>query len=185
MSFLDFIGRIDRKKLLLVIGVVLLLLNIGRLARSYYIDRKEEVNSQINLLAQYKQAAARLPDLQKRVKQLEKKNQQFAKFYFIGSTEEEISSAMQIELQKKVSSVGLEPESIRPIRRGSKSGSSEEIVIKMRLNGNLDQFVDFLVSLYGSKKFFKMESFTIKPAKADKLKIFLEFKGFYHLERKS
>jgi Tfp pilus assembly protein PilO len=180
-----FISRIDRKKMLVLVGVVLLLLNVARLARNYYIDQKEEVKSRINLLDQYKQAAARLPGLKKRVKQLERKNKQFDKFYFSGSSEEEISSAMQIELQKKVSSAGLEPESIRPIRRGRKSGSSEEIMIKLRLNGNLDQFLDFLADLYGSKKYFKMESFTIKPAKADKLKIFLEFKGFYHLEQKN
>ncbi len=185
MSMFNFINRFDRKKMLIVVGVVLLVLNVGRLGRGYYFDQKEEVNSRINLLVQYKQAAARLPGLKKRIAQLERQNQQYEKFFFSGSTEEEVSSAMQIELQKKVSSAGLEPESIRPMGKGSKGEQTEEIVVKLRLSGNLDQFLDFLTDLYTSKKFFRMESFTIKPAQAGQLKIFVEFKGFYRLEQKS
>ncbi len=185
MSMFEFLNRLDRKKLLIIVGVVLLILNVGRLGRNYYTSRKEEVSSRINLLNQYKRDVARLPGLKKRVRQLERENQQLEKFFFTGSSEEEISSAMQIELQKKVSSVGLEPESVRPVKKAGKPGSAEEIVIKLRLNGNIDQFVDFLTDLYGTKKLFKLESFTIKPVKADKLKIFLEFKGFYRLDRQS
>ena len=184
MSMFDFISRTDRKKLLVIAGLALLLLNLGRLGRNYYIDQKEEISSRINLLNQYQQVAARLPALKKRVRELEKRNRQYEKFFFTGLSQEEISSAMQIELQQKVSRAGLEPESIRPIRKGSKAGSAEEIVVKLRLSGTLDQFLDFLADMYKSKKFFKMESFTIKPSKGDKLKIFLEFKGFYRLKAK-
>ena len=186
INFSSLTGRIDKKRLLMVVLALLLILNIGRLAMGYYKNQKEEVESRIGLLNQYRKAVAMQPQLKKRVKQLEKRAEQFDRYLFSGSSVEEISSAMQIMLQNKVADAGLEPESIRPMRQGAsgKPGETEDLVIKMRLAGSLDQFVDFLANLYRSRELIKIETFSLKPYKAG-LKISLDVKGFYHLTQPS
>lgn len=166
----------------MVVLALFLILNIGRLAMGYYQNQKEEVESQVGLLNQYRKAVALQPQLKKRAMQLEKRAKQFDRYLFSGSSVEEISSAMQIMLQNKVANAGLEPESIRPMRQGAKGkpDETEDLVIKMRLSGSLDQFVAFLANLYRSRELIKIEAFSLKPYKGG-LKISLDVKGFYHL----
>ena len=182
INFSSLTGRIDKKRLFMVVLALLLILNIGRLAMGYYQNQKEEVKSRIGLLNQYRKVVVMQPQLKKRVTELEKRAEQIDRYLFSGSSVEEISSAMQIMLQNKVADAGLEPESIRPMRQGGnvKPGEIEDLVIKMRLSGSLDQFVDFLANLYRSSKLIKIETFSLKPYKAG-LKISLDVKGFYHL----
>ncbi|MEA3548132.1 MAG: type II secretion system protein GspM [Thermodesulfobacteriota bacterium] len=182
INFSFLTGRIDKKRLFMVVLALLLILNIGRLSLGYYQNQKEEVENRIDLLNQYRKAVVMQPQLKKRVAQLEKRSEQIDRYLFSGSSVEEISSAMQILLQNKVADAGLEPESIRPMRKGAnvKPGEIADLVIKMRLVGTLDEFVDFLANLYRSSELIKIETFSLKPYKGG-LKISLDVKGFYHL----
>ncbi len=182
-QMLQFIKGLDRKTLFLAVGGLLLLLNLGRLAVGTYQNQLDEVEAQQNLLMQYQKTADKLPALKKRVARLEQQGKKLEKFLFTGKTEEEISSSMQIMLQKMVTKAGLEPESIRPLKSSSKKDpqSIHEISIKIRLAGNLNQLIDLLAGLYRSKNLFQVENFTIKPYKQTDMKIFLDLKGFYKL----
>lgn len=184
-QILLFIKGFDRKIVLLAAGGLLLLLNLGRMAIGTYQNQLEEVEAQQNLLMQYQKAAAKLPALKKQVARLEQQGKKLEKYLFTGKTEEEISSAMQIMLQKMVTKSGMEPESIRPLKGsgGGKKGSRniQEISIKIRLAGNLNQLIGFLGRLYRSKNLFKIENFTFKPYKQTEMKIFLDVTGFYTL----
>ena len=179
-----YIKGLDRKVLLLVIGGLLLLLNVGRLAWETYSNQLAEAEAQQNLISQYRATVSKLPNLKKRVARQKQRAAGMEKYLFSGASEEEVSSAMQIMLQEQVTKAGLEPESIRPLVGGAKQGTKEyqEISIKIRLAGNLSQLVDFLVQLYRSKKLFQVESFTLKPYKKTEMKIFLDMKGYYTLE---
>ncbi len=119
-----------------------------------------------------------------RIKQLEERRQQFDEHLFTGTSKKDISSAMQLKLQELLSGAGLNPESLRPLATGGKKGDEKpygEVVVKIRLTGELDAFMRFLISLYNEKYLFKIENFTFKPFKKTQLKVFLELKGFYRL----
>ena len=178
------IKSLDRKTLLLVVGGLLLLLNLGRLGWGAYSNQVAEAEAQLNLLEQYQATLSKLPDLKKRVARHKQQTARLEKFLFTGTTAEEVSSAMQILLQEQVTKAGLEPESIRPLVSGVKNAPREynEIAIKIRLAGTLSQFADFLAQLYRSKKLFQIESFTLKPYKKTEMKIFLDVRGFYSLK---
>lgn len=186
MAPLAFFKRFERKHIMITIAIALLVLNFGRMAISFYVGQRQEVESQMGLLEQYLKTAAKLPELKRRVGRLDKRSKGLEPYLYRGSSVEDISSAMQIDLQKKVSDAGLEPESIRPVRQSGQGRSSEgeELVIKLRVSGSQKKFIDFLAGLYRSGKLFQIQSFTLKPYKKKDLKIFLDVKGFYHLSRK-
>ncbi|MBC8317093.1 MAG: type 4a pilus biogenesis protein PilO [Desulfobulbaceae bacterium] len=181
---IDVLRRFDRKTILLVSVALLLFLNLFRLAAGYYNDQKAEVETQQALLAQYQATAAKLPELKKQVGRLERRAGLLEDYLFTGTSVDEISSAMQIMLQKMVTDAGLDPESIRPIVQGKKgeSGKYESIEIKIRLAGTMPQLVDFLGRFYKNKKLFVVDSFTVKPYKKTELKVFFDIKGFYSIK---
>ena len=179
-----FLKGLDRKILFLALGGLLLLLNVGRLSLQAYSNQLAEAQEKQNLLAQYQETASQLPALKKRVARLKQKADKLEKYLFSGTSEEEVSSAMQIMLQEQVTKAGLEPESIRPMVSGTKTTPRDyhEISIKIRLSGTQSQFVDFIAMLYRSDKLFQVESFTLKPYKKSEMKIFIDLKGFYTLK---
>ncbi len=179
-----FIKGLDRKVLLLSLGALLLALNLGRLAWGTYSNQIDEAEARMALLAQYESAVEELPNLKKRVGRQKQRAARLEKYLFSGESEEEVSSAMQIVLQEKVTKAGLEPESIRPLVSGKKNLNREfnEITIKIRLAGTLEHFVVFLADLYRLDKLFQIESFTLKPYKKNEMKIFLDLKGFYSIK---
>lgn len=178
------IKGIDRKILLFVIAGLLLAVNLFRLAANTYSNQVEEVEARKNLLAQYQSTVNKLPNLKKKVARLEQRATSLERYLFRGSSEEAVSSAMQILLQEMVTKAELEPESIRPMMSGTRTVARDyyEIAIKIRLGGTLNQFMDFMVQLYRSDKLFQIESFTIKPYKKTEMKIFLDVKGYYTLK---
>jgi Tfp pilus assembly protein PilO len=182
--FVDLLNRFDKRTILFTAVAVLLLLNLVRLAAGYYKDQCREVESQEALLAQYQATAAKLPELKTNVNRLERRASFLENYLFTGKSVDEISSAMQIMLQKMVTDAGLEPESIRPITQGKKGQTSkyESLEIKIRLSGTMPEFVDFLGRFYRGKKLFVIESFTIKPYKKTQLKLFFDIKGFYAIK---
>ncbi len=178
----QLISRYRSKHLLITVALILLGLNMVRLATDHYEKQREEVSSRIALLDQYQVATRRLAGLRRSIPLLEKQKIQLESFLFNGETEDKITSVMQIKLQDLISKAGLEIESVRPLREASKGSGYGEIPIKVRLSGALNQFVDFLAGFYRSKQLFKIESFTLKPYKQKDLKLFIEFKGYYKLQ---
>lgn len=178
---IDILRRFDKKTILFASVALLLFLNLFRLAAGYYSDQVTEVEAQQALLAQYQATVEKLPDLKKRVGRLERRAAFLEDYLFTGDSVDEISSAMQIMLQKMVTDAGLDPESIRPIIKGKKgqTGKYESIEIKIRLAGTMPQLVDFLSRFYKNKKLFVVNSFTVKPYKKTQLKVFFDIKGFY------
>jgi Tfp pilus assembly protein PilO len=172
-----------RNGLIFLVGV-LLVLNIGRFAYSRYQEAREGIESKQALLDQYKISTKSLDSLREKIRQLEDRRRQFDGYLFTGTDKEDIASAMQLKLQELLGAAGLTPESLRPL---SKSGGKDdnkrygEVVVKIRLTGELDNFMKFLASLYRLDYLFKVENFTLKPFKKTELKVFLELKGFYHL----
>ena len=172
-----------RNGLFVVVGI-LAVLNIGRFATSKYEEAFAGIESKQALHDQYKSSTQGIDSLRNRIKQLEDRRQQFDEHLFTGTSKKDISSAMQLKLQELLSGAGLNPESLRPLTTGGKKDEEKtygEVVIKIRLTGELVDFVKFLASLYKVNYLFKIQNFTIKPFKKTQLKVFLELKGFYRL----
>lgn len=184
-QIMEFIQRFDRRHLLAWVAAVLLVANLGRLGLGYLDSRQAELTDRMTMLAQYREAVQRLPELEDRVVLLARQQQQLESFLFQGENEEKVASAMQIMLQSEVSNAGLEPEFIQPVRAGDGSGGDRkehgEIVIKIRMSGALNDLGKFLHSRYASKQFFRIESLSIKPFKPGELKISLDVRGYYKI----
>jgi Tfp pilus assembly protein PilO len=184
-QIVEFIHRFDRRHLLAGLAAVLLVVNLGNWAWGYFDSRQVELEERMAMLAQYREAVQRLPEIEDRVALLARQQQQLEAFLFQGENEEKVASAMQIMLQAEVTNAGLEPEFIQPVRAGEGSGGDRkehgEIAIKIRMSGALDDLGKFLHSRYSSKKFFRIESLSIKPFKPGELKISLDVRGYYKI----
>ena len=182
-QIMEFIYRFERWHLLAGAAAVLLVLNLGSWAMGYLDARQEELADRMEMLAQYREAVQRLPEIEDRVAVLSRQQQQLESFLFQGENEEKIASAMQIMLQSEVSNAGLEPEFIQPVRAGEGGDRKEhgEIAIKMRMSGALNDLGRFLHSRYASKQFFRIESLSIKPFRPGELKISLDVRGYYKI----
>ena len=182
-QIMEFIQRFDRRYLLGGVAAVLLLLNLGRLGLGYLESRQAELADRMAMLAQYREAVQRLPEIEDRVALLARQQQQLESFLFQGENEEKVASAMQIMLQSEVSNAGLEPEFIQPVRAGEGGDRKEhgEIVIKIRMSGALNDLGKFLHSRYASTQFFRIESLSIKPFRPGELKISLDVRGYYKI----
>lgn len=183
----QLLGQFESRTLLVAVVVILLILNASRMVVSYYNEKHQEIIEKAALLEQQKSSIQNLNQLKNRVAGLKRQKQRLEQYLFIGKSEEEISSAIQIKLQDIVTTSELEPEYIRPVRKGDKGNDENfgEISVNVRLSGTIDNFADFLKNLYNSKHLFKIESFSVKPFKETELKIVLEVKGYYKTSDKS
>ncbi|MBU0485220.1 MAG: hypothetical protein KKB30_12005 [Proteobacteria bacterium] len=179
----QLIGRDQLRPFLIAVTVLLLLLNGGRWLYSLYEAKQEEIDSKIAMLEQHRLATSNIETLQAKVEILEKTKKQLDNHLFSGGTEEEIASASQIMLQKHLTTAGLEPESIRPIRQAGEKNIEKsalnKVLLKVNLTGTLNQFMAFIANLYRSPEFLKIENLSFKSYKNDQLKIFMDLKGFY------
>jgi len=182
-QIMEFIQRFDRRHLLAGVAIVLLIANLGRWGLSYLDAREAELADRMAMLAQYREAVQRLPEINDRVALLARRQEQLESFLFQGENEEKIASAMQIMLQSEVSNAGLEPEFIQPQRRGEGRDGKEhgEIAIKIRMSGALNDLGKFLHSRYASKQFFRIEGLTVRPFRPGELKISLDVRGYYKI----
>lgn len=182
-QLIRYIGRHRLRPLLIILALALLVLNMGRWALARYEIKKENLENKTILLSQYKRSVGQIDELRKKVQYLERQKNQLNSKFFSGESEEQISSAMQIQLQEMVLKSGMESESIRPIRQAADKNKKftgfSDIVIKARLNGTLNQFMNFIAQLYNGSEFFKLESFALKPYRKGGIKVFLELKGYY------
>jgi Tfp pilus assembly protein PilO len=182
---MEFIHRFDRHHLLAGVALVLLVANLGRWGFGYFESRQEELADRMEMLAQYREAVQRLPEIEDRVALLARQQQELESFLFQGENEEKIASAMQIMLQSEVSNAGLAPEFIQPLRTAEGGDRKEhgEVAIKVRMSGSLNDLGQFLHSRYASKQFFRIESLTVKPFRAGELTISLDVRGYYKISK--
>ncbi|MBU0482370.1 MAG: hypothetical protein KKG47_14855 [Proteobacteria bacterium] len=190
ISLAKYYNRHRRRAILIVAAVLLLVLNLVRWVNTAYQTRVAEAESTAERVEQYRFNARQIDQLKEELEKNLKVKAQVEKAFFTGVSDEEIASAMQIRIQNLVMKAGLESESIRPTRQAvdrNREGDAgavplEEVIIKARLAGTQQQFIDFLSDIYSSQQFFKIESFTLKPYKKAGLKIFIEFKSYYFLK---
>lgn len=187
---LHLLARFRIRPLLISIAVLLAAASIWRQLEAHYLVKQEYIVSRQVVLDQYRLAEKKLPGLKQQVEQLENRRQQVNKIMFSGASEEEIASAIQLDLQEKLNGTGLETESLRPVlqtagpgneKDGAKKKWHGEISVKARLSGTLEGFSTFLANLYRSNKLFRIESFSIKSYKGTTLKIFIDINGYYKL----
>lgn len=183
----QFFSQFQSRTILVGAAVLLLVLNLGRLAVNLYNDKQEEALAKVQMLSQYRDQAAELTQLKNKVAALDRQQKQLEHYFLKGKSEEDISSALQIVLQEMVVKSGLEPEFIRPTRSGgiSQAEKLNEITVNLRVAGTIDNFMAFIQDLYKSASYFKVESLSIKPFKDAELKIVMEVKGFYKLMKES
>lgn len=182
---LDYLNRFDRRFLLLGIAGVLLVLNAGRWGFDYFSARQEELADRAALLAQYREAVLRLPEIERRLNLLRGQQRQLNGQLFSGDSEEKIASSMQILLQSQISKAGLDPEFLQPVRVPGQANVDKQghgdIAIKIRMSGSLNDFAKFLQAFYAGNQLFRIENFTIKPFGPGDLKIFMEVRGYYKI----
>jgi Tfp pilus assembly protein PilO len=179
----QILARLRSRQALIALAVVLLLLNIGRLAINKYFEYYKDIESKQALLSQYQISTRNIATVRSRLQQIKDQEKKIDSLMFTGNSRREITSAMQIKIQELLSSSGLSPESLRPSSQSAKDEDNQysDIVVKTRLTGNFENFIQFLKKLYTLDYLFKIENFTIQPFKNSELKIFLELKGFYRL----
>ena len=186
-SLTRFFNRYRQRTWLLGLAALLLCLKLGSVALDSYREREAMLETRRATLLQYRQLTANAEELRGRLKRLQASREKLSTHLFRGASEEEVISAMQLNLQALVSAAGLQSESIRPMQqRGGRGGEEEkgenlpgEVAIKTRLVGTLSEYLELLAALERSEKFFKIESFSLSPYKKAGLKIALDLRGYY------
>ncbi len=181
----QILSQLRSRNGLIAIAGLLAILNIGRIAMGKYDDIMTGIQSKRALLDQYQANTKNLDKLRNRIKQLEGRQHQFDARLFTGKSANEITSALQIQLQNLLHQAGLSPESLRPSYRSNQDKNKVygEVLVKIRLTGRLDNIVKFLALVYKSNYFLKIDNFTFKTFRNDQLKVFLAVKGFYRLAK--
>ncbi len=186
-DIVHFFTRFQRRSLLVAAAVLLIIVNLGVWVNDTYDIRQQEVESKAAQLGQYQLVIGKGKAVDERLQQLLVLEKQAGQYFFTGEDDNKISSAMQLRVQALVAKAGLQAESIRPTMRKSdlkqdKEGEGAvlgEVLIKVRLAGTIDEFLDFLAELYRGKEFFEIESISLTPYRNTGLKIFIELKGYY------
>lgn len=176
--------RLDRKTVLVALASLFLAVTLMRFAVGMYQEKVFDIEAKEAILFSQQKSSRKLPSLQKEKALLEREVKRTAAFLFHGPQVDTVTSTMQILLQSMITKAGLEPESLRPLGAQTHKGDLSTIAIKMRLNGSLDNFAEFLADLYGNEKFFLVENCTIKPDKKKGVKVFMDLKVFYSPDQK-
>jgi len=171
----------------LLLGVVglLALVKLGLVLQTAYLADRDELATLQASLARYRQLTGKAPELQRQLQGLADERETLVKILFTGSSEENIISAMQLDIQAMVATAGLEAETIRPLKQKNvrEAGGAEpgfgEVAIKASLNGTLTEYLAFLAELYGSGKFYKIEAVVLSPYKKSDLKISIDLRGYF------
>jgi len=186
-SLTRIFNRYQRRTWLLGLAALLLLAKLGSMTLDNYQERVAVLEARQATMQQYRNLTDNAEELRFRLKRLQASRQRLMTHLFRGTSEEEIISAMQLNLQALVATAGLQSESIRPVQQrnsrgaeGEKAGNHPgEVAIKARLAGTLSEFLELLVALERSEKFFKIESFSLSPYKKAGLKISLDLRGYF------
>lgn len=176
--------RIGSRGLLLSLVALLLLIKVGLTLQDAYQAELVELESRRASLARYQKLTGKVPELRSQLQRLTAEREKLRQILFTGSSEENIISAMQLDLQALVTTAGLEPETIRPVKQknvredGGEFGLGE-VAIKASLTGTLAEYLTFLAALYGSEKFYKIEAVSLSPYKYSELKIAIDLRGYF------
>jgi len=183
-----FIERFQRRNLLIVTAILLMIIYAGQWINDTYDARQLEIENRLNLLGQYRLVTRKADIYKDRLQHLLEAKERVGKYFFTGEDDNRLSSAMQLKIQALVAKSGLQAESIRPVMqknegqdKAEKGYTLGEVLIKTRLAGTLGQFVDFMAELYRSEEFFGIESISLRPYRNTGLKIFVELRGYYVL----
>lgn len=183
-SIFRFLHRIGSRGMLLGMVGVLLLVKLGLELRDSYAAAQGELESRQTSLARYRKVTGKAPELKSQLQSLIADRERLKKVLFTGSSEENIISAMQLDLQALATTAGLETETIRPVKQknaqeaGGEAGLGE-VAIKASLNGTLVAYQAFLAELYNSPKFYKIEAVTLSPYKKSDLKMLIDLRGYF------
>lgn len=176
--------RIGSRGLLLALLGLLLLVKVGFELQVSYKALQAVLESRRANQARYLKLAGKTPELKSQLQRLTAEREKFMKVLFTGSSEENIISAMQLDLQALATTAGLESETIRPVRQknardaGGETGLGE-VAIKASLIGTLAGYQAFLAELYRSGKFYKIEAVALSPYKKSDLKILIDLRGYF------
>ena len=176
--------RIGSRGLLLSVVALLLLIKLGLELQGAYQAERDVLESRRAGLVRYQKLTGKVPELRRQLQSLEAERDQLRQILFTGSSEENIISAMQLDLQALVTTAGLESETIRPIKQKNVRAEGDEfglgeVAIKASLTGTLAEYLTFLAALYGSEKFYKIEAVTLSPYKKSDLKISIDLRGYF------
>ncbi len=175
----------DRKTLLVGLAGLFLCFGLIRFTFGIYQEKALDIEAkEATLFAQMK-SSRKLPSLKKEVALLEREVKKAQSVLFQGPNPDTITSTIQIRLQALISEAGLEPESLRPLGGKKRDNGMQSISIKLRVNGSLENFAEFLAALYRNDKFFLIENCTLKPDKLKGIKVFMDLKAFYDVEDKA
>ena len=170
----------------LLLGLVglLALVKLGLwLQDTYQADQAVLASRQADF-ARSRKLTGKIPELRSQLQHLEGEKEGLRKFLFTGANEENIISAMQLDLQAMVTSAGLVAETIRPLKQKNAQDSGDEsilgeVAIKTSLNGTLAEYLIFLTELYHSPKVYKIEAVVLTPLKKSELKILIDLRGYF------
>lgn len=183
-SMPGFLHRIGIRGVLLSLVVLLLLVKVGFELRDSYEAARGDLENRQASLDRYLRLTGKIPELKSQLQSLTAEREKLVKILFTGSSEENIISAMQLDLQALVTTAGLESETIRPVKQKNAQGSGGEtglgeVAIKASLTGTLAAYQAFLAELYRSGRFYKIEAVTLAPYKKSELKISIDLRGYF------
>lgn len=190
MNFIrDFLERYQSRNLLIGIAAILLILTLVDRVNDAYEDRQGELAGKLAKLKQYQQVTMKAEGFNRELQSLRRVKAQTDRYFFSGENDDKLASAMQLRIQALVAKADMQAESIRPLlqrNEGKQDKDGEinrlgEVVIKIRLAGSLQQFMNFMVDLYNGNEFFAINSISLKPDSKSGLKVFVELKGYYIL----
>jgi hypothetical protein len=184
ISLPRILHRIGSRGLLLALVGLLLLVKLGLNLRDAYKTAYSDLESRQASLVRYQKLAGKAPELKDQLQRLTAEREKLMQVLFTGSSDENIISAMQLDLQALVTTAGLETETIRPVKQktvqeGGDGKGLGEVAIKASLNGTLAGYQAFLAELYRSGRFYKIEAVTLSPYKKSDLKILIDLRGYF------
>jgi hypothetical protein len=190
---IEFFEQFQRRTLLIAVAALLLVVSLVSRVNDAYETRQEELGGKMAKLAQYQLVAGKSGTYKDQLSRLLKVENQVRKYFFAGQKDDKLASSMQLRIQALVAKSGMQAESIRPMmlkREGKHEKDREkdvfgEVLIKVRLAGSLQQFMDFIVDLYSGNEFFEIKNLTIKPDNKMGLKVYVELSGYYLLPGQS
>lgn len=175
--------QIGSRGLLLGLVGLLLLVKLGLNMQDSYKTAQDDLEKRQASLTRYQKLTGKIPELKSQLQRLTAERERLDKILFTGSSEENIISAMQLDLQALVTTAGLEAETIRPVKQKNAQEGGEpglgEVAIKATMNGTLASYQAFLAELYRSDRFYKVEAVTISPYKKSDLKILIDLRGYF------
>ncbi len=171
---------LSQKALILFTAVLLSIIACAIFLSSTYKAMQVELADQEQQLFTTRKNIRKANTIRPLLKQQNRQLIRLKRALLTGKNQDAVISTMQIKVQSMLATSGLEPESLRPlITREQKDDDIHSTILKLRLNGTIEQFAAFLTTIYKAESFFHIEGLIIKPFKENQLKIYLDLRGYY------